>query len=71
MNLAEARIRVGLSQRQVADKLKISDSAVCQWEKGQTKPKLQYVKVLASLYRVSIDELLEEIGGETDGNEKN
>ena len=60
MTLAEARNQVGLSQKQVAEHLNISDSAVCQWEKGQTKPKIAHIKILASLYGVTIDELLKD-----------
>ena len=60
MTLAEARKKSGLTQKDVADVLGISDSAVCQWETGQTFPRIHHLKKLAKLYRVDISDIISE-----------
>ena len=60
MSLARARKKAGLSQRDVAQELNITDSAVCQWETGLTHPRMKYMKRLAKLYGTTVDDLLQE-----------
>lgn len=60
MSLVSARKNAGLTQRQVAEHLGITDAAVTQWEKGRTSPKTKLLPRLAELYGVSIDELMRE-----------
>ena len=47
-----------LTQRFVAYQLDVSDKAVSKWETGKSKPDLDKLKLLAALYNVSLDELL-------------
>ena len=47
-----------LTQRFVAYQLDVSDKAVSKWETGKSKPDLEKLKLLAALYNVSLDELL-------------
>ena len=47
-----------LTQRFVAYQLDVSDKAVSKWEMGKSKPDLEKLKLLAALYNVPLDELL-------------
>ena len=47
-----------LTQRFVAYQLDVSDKAVSKWETGKSKPDLEKLKLLSTLYNVSLDELL-------------
>ena len=46
------------TQREVAKKLGIRESAVSKWECGTSKPKIDKLPILAELYGCTIDELL-------------
>ena len=48
-----------LTQRYVAYQLKVTDKAVSKWETGKSKPDLEKLKLLASLYNVPLEKLLE------------
>jgi transcriptional regulator with XRE-family HTH domain len=56
--LREARRGAGLTQQQVADRLKVSRRAVSEWETGQRRPHFKLPE-LAELYAVSASYLLE------------
>ena len=56
--LLQLRKESGLTQRQAAASLKVTDKAVSKWETGRAKPALGIVRNLANLYHVSVDELL-------------
>lgn len=58
--LKEARKQAGLSQEQLAEKLCISRSAVAKWETDNGLPDINNLKLLAQLFGVSIDYLLDE-----------
>ena len=48
----------GWTQKEVAEKLQTTNSAVCDWEKGRTQPDLEMLVALATLFNVSVDYLL-------------
>ena len=56
--LYEKRRQAGLSQRQVAALLGMSDKAVSKWETGRAKPTTNALRKLAALYEVSVEELI-------------
>jgi len=56
-----------LTQEEAAEKLGVSAQAVSKWEKGDCLPDVYNLKLLARLYRVSIDNLLDV---ENEGTEK-
>lgn len=58
MSFALARKKAGFSQKEVAEKLNVSDAAVCMWETGKTSPRAALLPLIADLYHCSIDELL-------------
>ena len=52
------RKEAGLTQEQLAEKLGISPQAVSKWENGISCPDISMLPVLASLFRVTVDDLL-------------
>jgi transcriptional regulator with XRE-family HTH domain len=64
MGLAEKlkyyRKKQGLSQEHIADRLNLSRQAISKWENGHTAPDIENLVRLSNIYKVSIDELLQE-----------
>lgn len=56
-NLQRLRKERGLSQEEVARRLFVSRQSVSKWELDQSEPGVEYLKALAELYGVSLDEL--------------
>ena len=56
--IREARMRVGLTQREVSELLGVSAHTVWCWEAGKTKPSGEHLVDLASRCEVSTDWLL-------------
>lgn len=61
--LRERRIKRGLSQNDVAQKLQVKRSTVSMWETDRSFPRADKLPQLARLLGCSIDELFEK-GGE-------
>ena len=58
-NLVRARKKCGLSQEAVAEKLGVSRQTISKWETDETLPDIRQSKRLATLYRLSLDELID------------
>ena len=58
MTLKELRHRAGLRQVDVAKEMNVDQAAVSKWETGETFPTRKLHKPLATLYGVTVDELL-------------
>ncbi|MFV0518024.1 MAG: helix-turn-helix transcriptional regulator [Aminipila sp.] len=58
-NLLQARKRRLLSQEEVAEKLGVSRQTISKWERNETLPDICQSKKLASLYLLSLDELID------------
>ena len=56
--LYELRKKNGLSQEELADKLGISRQAVSKWERAEASPDTDNLILLAKLYGITLDELL-------------
>lgn len=56
--IKELRIENHFTQKQLAERLNTTNSAVCDWEKGRTEPDLQMLTDIAALFDVSVDYLL-------------
>ena len=48
-----------MTQEQLANELKITRQTVSNWELNQTSPDLEQIKSLSNLYKISIDELVD------------
>ncbi|WP_013334720.1 helix-turn-helix transcriptional regulator [Gloeothece verrucosa] len=59
--MLKLREKAGLTQRQVANELGVTDQTVSNWETGQRKPRLsstQWLK-LCQLFQCSLEDLAE------------
>ncbi len=56
--LYDLRIKNGLSQDELAEKVFVTRQAVSRWENNETVPNTETLKVLSNLYHVSINTLL-------------
>lgn len=56
--LAALRKANGYTQRELAEKLNVSDKAVSRWERDENAPDLSLLPVLAEIYGVTIEELI-------------
>ncbi|MDO4811938.1 MAG: helix-turn-helix transcriptional regulator [Eubacteriales bacterium] len=56
--LAEHRKKQGMTQRQLADKLNVTDKAVSKWERGLSYPDVTLLEPLADALSVSVETLL-------------
>lgn len=65
--LTELRKEKGFTQKELADRLFVSNKAVSKWERGQSLPDISLLSPLAELLGVTVAELLrgEQIAGET------
>ena len=58
--LTELRRQAGLSQKELADYLGVTDKAVSKWETGAAKPRISLLRRLSSLYHISVEKLLNQ-----------
>ena len=56
--IAERRKEINLSQKQLAEKLNVTDKAVSKWETGNGAPDISLLTTLADVLGVTTDELL-------------
>lgn len=56
--LHELRMKNGLSQDELAEKVYVTRQAVSRWETGETTPNTETLKLLSKLFDVSINTLL-------------
>ena len=61
--LAGYRKLAGFTQQQLGEHLNLSAQAISKWEKDMTEPDLATLRVLAELYKVTVDELLDPNSG--------
>lgn len=59
--IAELRRAEKLTQRQVADKLHVTDRAVNKWERGASEPSTSNLLMLAKLFHTTAEEILQEV----------
>lgn len=52
------RVARGLTQREIAEKLSISDKAISKWENGTSQPSVYNLQKLADIFDITLEELL-------------
>lgn len=62
--LKDLRIERNLYQKDIANAMKVNQSAVAKWEKETNIPNVYILIKLAKFYKISFDELLEDVGDE-------
>lgn len=53
-----ARVNAGLTQEEVAKKVKKSKNTIVNYESGKRSPDIETAKALAALYGCSVDDLI-------------
>ena len=56
--ILKLRLKQGLSQEELAEKVYVTRQAVSRWENGETVPNTETLKMLSMLFGVSINTLL-------------
>ena len=57
ISLAAARVNAGLTQEDVANRMKIGKRTIINWEKGSSIPSFADVKLLSEIYKIPIDNI--------------
>lgn len=57
-NLKYIRKDMGLTQKEVAEKLGVVESCYANWEQGRTEPSISMLRNLSIILNVSIDDLI-------------
>lgn len=57
ISMKAARVNAGLTQKQAADLLKVSNVTIIKWEKGITYPRIDQFQELAAAYGVTVDDI--------------
>lgn len=57
ITMKAARINKGLTQADVARELHVTKKTVGSWENGKTKPKIDLIEPICTLYERSYDEI--------------
>ncbi|MBE7087668.1 MAG: helix-turn-helix transcriptional regulator [Clostridiales bacterium] len=55
--LKELRLEKNISQQELGKSLNMSKMAISHWEKGNSEPSIEQLKVLAQIFDVTIDYL--------------
>lgn len=65
IRLKALRVRLGLTQRKLADALGVAHNTISMWEAGETEPGTENIIRLAGFFGVTIDYLLCAPGADT------
>lgn len=69
--IAALRKANGMTQKQLAEKLNVSDKAVSRWECDESAPDLSLIPVIAEIFNITSDELLKGQRINPEASEKN
>ncbi len=58
--IAALRVKLGISQEQLAEKVSVSRQSVSKWEMDQALPQIDKILLLCELFEVTADELLKK-----------
>lgn len=58
ITLKAARVNAGLTQKEVAERLKVSNKTVWAWEVGKTMPNVNKIDAICNLYGMSYDDII-------------
>lgn len=57
ISLAAARVNAGLTQTDVAAKMRVSKQTIVNWEKGKIIPKPAQVEMMCRIYKISANHI--------------
>ena len=55
ISLAAARVNAGMTQNDVAEKLKVSKNTIVAWENGSQEPKVETARRLSEMFNMPLD----------------
>lgn len=58
--ITDKRVALQLTQKELGDKIGVSQGAIAQWENGTTIPTTDKLPTLAKVLHCTVDELLRE-----------
>lgn len=58
MNILEARKKLGLTQEDLAKVVGVKKTAVCNWEKGLSKPRGKVAKKIAVILEIPLENII-------------
>lgn len=58
--IKKARLLKGIQQKELAERLGVSQVSVCKWEKGTVFPNVKRLKAVAKALDTTVEELLPE-----------
>jgi len=64
--IKQFRTELGMTQKQLAERINVSDKAVSKWERGNGCPDVSFLSALADIFGIDVNVLL---SGEIDKNE--
>lgn len=56
--LKDLRLKMGLSQQALADKLNVSQQTICKYENNTNEPNIDMLEAMADIFDVSVDYLI-------------
>ena len=68
--ISSRRKELGMTQKELADKLNITDKAVSKWERGIACPDTAAIPKLAQILGISLEELMDAEPAQNPGGEK-
>lgn len=72
MMITSLRKKYGMTQRELAEKMNVTDKAVSKWERDLSCPDVNSLPKLASIFGISVDELMQtKLAAQADGSTKN
>jgi len=55
ISLEAARVNAKLTQKELAEKLGVSNGTIVNWEKGETEPSLSQLRMISELSGIPMD----------------
>lgn len=56
--LKDLRLKMGVSQQALADKLNVSQQTICKYENNTNEPNIDMLEAMADIFDVSVDYLI-------------
>ena len=69
-NLKLYRVKAGLTQESIAEKIGVSRQAVAKWERGESAPDIDCCIALADVFGISVDMLIRDMQNEIKSDEE-
>lgn len=69
-NIKTLRMKIGLTENELADMLTVTPQDVLKWENGEQEPSIDTIRKMASIFKVTISEIIDEESHEPKGISK-